>query len=364
MRTGTGAFQIYAPFEFEIRSCRTSDRSSSQRSACSISSSCLSRSVNSIARRRNWRATAARRCSSSARRSSRPLLSASVCMVVAPVVWRVKLQTLQYVAGGLTWPACTATDNTIDDQPTPTRDRHHRQRYRPTGSVPADARVADRRCRSRWSFCRARCSRWWCVRRCRLAVGMPTGTRRLAISQAPAHPTSTRPRGSGAAKRTAVPARAQRNWVDRRRAFNPAGMAKTGLAGSAPRRPQRDPGRPWRQVAVTNAHRRALGSCTAAAPRWKSDRADPGFTPGPRAYRRASAAVVANPPRRTPVSAGRTQLWMADAPTVELAALAAGVAGENHHRHRAGWLGSRRGADQAAGHAVPDPANLRTGVGR
>ena len=64
------------------------------------------------------------------------------------------------------------------------------------------------------------------------------------------------------------------------------------------------------------------------------------------------------------LSAGRTQVWMADAPTVELAALAAGVAGENHHRHRAGWLGSRRGADQAAGHAVPDPANLRTGVGR
>ena len=57
---------------------------SSQRSDCSISSSCLSRSVNSIARRRNWRATAARRCSSSARRSSRPILCASVCMVVAP----------------------------------------------------------------------------------------------------------------------------------------------------------------------------------------------------------------------------------------------------------------------------------------
>ena len=37
---------------------------------CSISSSCLSRPVNSIARRRIWRTTAARRCSSSARRSS------------------------------------------------------------------------------------------------------------------------------------------------------------------------------------------------------------------------------------------------------------------------------------------------------
>jgi hypothetical protein len=39
----------------------------SQRSDCSISSSCLSRSVNSIARRRTWRATAARSCSSNAR---------------------------------------------------------------------------------------------------------------------------------------------------------------------------------------------------------------------------------------------------------------------------------------------------------
>ena len=56
-----------------------------QRSDCSISSSCLSMSVNSIARRRNWRTTAARRCSSSARRSSRPILCASVCMMVAPV---------------------------------------------------------------------------------------------------------------------------------------------------------------------------------------------------------------------------------------------------------------------------------------
>ena len=131
------------------------------------------------------------------------------------------------------------------------------------------------------SFCRARCSRWWCVRRCRLTVGMPTGTRRLAISQAPAYPTSTRPRGSGAAKRTAVPARAQRNWVDRRRACNPAGMAKTGLAGSAPRRPHRDPGTP---VATSRRHQRTpAGSGGVAPPRrhaWKSDRADPGFTPG------------------------------------------------------------------------------------
>jgi hypothetical protein len=43
-------------------------------SDCSMSSSCLSRSVNSIARRRNWCATAERRCSSSARRSSRSMV--------------------------------------------------------------------------------------------------------------------------------------------------------------------------------------------------------------------------------------------------------------------------------------------------
>jgi len=65
----------------------------SQRSDCSISSSCLSRSVNSIARRRNSRTTTARRCSSSARRSSRPMLCASVCMVVGPCGLAVKLST-------------------------------------------------------------------------------------------------------------------------------------------------------------------------------------------------------------------------------------------------------------------------------
>ena len=43
-------------------------------SDCSMSSICRSRSVNSIARRRNWCATAQRRCSSCARRSSRSML--------------------------------------------------------------------------------------------------------------------------------------------------------------------------------------------------------------------------------------------------------------------------------------------------
>lgn len=56
----------------------------SQRSDRLIWSSCLSRSVNSIARRRNWRATTARRCSSTARRSSRPMLRTSISMMVAP----------------------------------------------------------------------------------------------------------------------------------------------------------------------------------------------------------------------------------------------------------------------------------------
>ena len=64
-----------------------------QRSDCSILSNCLPMSVNSIVRRRNWRTTAARRCSSSARRSSRPLLCASVCMVVTPGGLAVKEQT-------------------------------------------------------------------------------------------------------------------------------------------------------------------------------------------------------------------------------------------------------------------------------
>ncbi len=57
-----------------------------QRSGCSVSSSCLSRSFSSAARRRNWRATSARRCSSSARRSSRLMsLCASVCMWSLPM---------------------------------------------------------------------------------------------------------------------------------------------------------------------------------------------------------------------------------------------------------------------------------------
>jgi hypothetical protein len=45
------------------------------------------------------------------------------------------------------WPARAATASTIDKQPTPSRDGTPRQRYRPTSSVPADARVAHLRCR-------------------------------------------------------------------------------------------------------------------------------------------------------------------------------------------------------------------------
>ena len=135
----------------------------SQRSDCSISSSCLSRSVNSIARRRNSRTTTARRCSSSARRSSRPCVS--VCMVVAPGGLAVKLQTPGSVRlVRWPWPARAATDSTIDKQPTPTRDRAPSQRYRPTGSVPADARVAH--LRMPWSAALApRVCTPWCPRR-------------------------------------------------------------------------------------------------------------------------------------------------------------------------------------------------------
>ena len=137
----------------------------SQRSDCSISSSCLSRSVNSIARRRNWRTTAARRCSSSARRSSQPILCASVCMVVTHSPWfgGEVADTRQCAAGALTLASPRRDFSTIDKQPTPTRDRAPRQRYRPTGSVPADARVAH--LRMPWSaaltprVCTPRCPR-------------------------------------------------------------------------------------------------------------------------------------------------------------------------------------------------------------
>ena len=137
----------------------------SQRSDCSISSSCLSMSVNSIARRRNWRATAARRCSSSARRSSRPMLCASVCMVVTPGGLAVKLQT-PAVCGWCADPGQPAPRLTAQL----TSNRHRavtgqpRRRYRPTGSVPADARVAH--LRMPWSAALApRVCTPWCPRR-------------------------------------------------------------------------------------------------------------------------------------------------------------------------------------------------------
>ena len=206
-----------------------------------------------------------------------PLLKQRAALVAAPVVCvglhggrsrglAVTLQTLQYVAGGLTWPACTATDNTIDDQPTPTRDRHHRQRYRPT-PVPADARVADPRCRL---VCRFAARVFAVVVRPAVSFGGgdADGNSAARHSRTPAHPTSTRPRGSGAAQRTAVLARAQRNWVDRRRAVILPEWRKQGWLDQHPVAPIAIQGRRWRQVAVTNALRRALGSCTAAAPPW------------------------------------------------------------------------------------------------
>ena len=116
-------------------------------------------------RRLRAAAQAARRCSSSARRSSRRLLCASVCMVVSPggVVGEVA-DTGQSGAGALTWPPRAATDRTIDKRPTTTRDRAPRERYGPTGSVPADARVAH--LRMPWSAALApRVCTPWCPRR-------------------------------------------------------------------------------------------------------------------------------------------------------------------------------------------------------
>jgi hypothetical protein len=80
-------------------------------------------SANSIARRRNWRTTAARRCSSCARRSSRPASCASVFMVVASGGLAVKVWTTAVCGQCVDRPAPAATDSTTDRQPTRTRDQ-------------------------------------------------------------------------------------------------------------------------------------------------------------------------------------------------------------------------------------------------
>ena len=83
-------------------------------------------------------------------------------------------------------------------------------------------------------------------------------------------------------------------------------------------------GRPWRQVAVTNASRRALGELHR-----RGATVDNLIVPT-----RFHAQVLAHTvmvrqqawrihPVANRLSVGRTQVWMADAPTVELAALAA-----------------------------------------
>ena len=154
----------------------------------------------------------------------------------------------------------------------------------------------------------------------------PTGISAARHSQAPAHPTATRPGGSGASKRTAVPARAQRSRVDRRRTLDPAGMAKAGLARPAHRRHHRDPRRPWLQVAVTNGSRRALGEMHRRGATVDNLIVPTRF----HAQVLAHAVMVRQQAWRVhPVahrlSAGRTQAWMADAPTVDLSALAAAV---------------------------------------
>ena len=106
-----------------------------QRSDCSISSSCLSRSANSIVSRRNCCATAARRRSSCARRSSRPASCASVSMVVASGGLAVKVSTTAVCGRCVDRPAPAATDSTTDRQPTRTRDQHYRRANGPTGSA-------------------------------------------------------------------------------------------------------------------------------------------------------------------------------------------------------------------------------------
>lgn len=83
-------------------------------------------------------------------------------------------------------------------------------------------------------------------------------------------------------------------------------------------------GRPWRQVAVTNGSRRALGELHR-----RGATVDNLVVPT-----RFHAQVLAHTvmlrqqawrihPAAHRLSAGRTQVWMADAPTVDLAALAA-----------------------------------------
>ena len=103
-----------------------------------MSSSCLSRSASSFARQRIWRATSARRCSSSARRSSRlMLLCVSVGMVVDfPIVWLCDCRHPSSVwSGALAWPPHAPTDSTTDAQPIPALDRRYRKWYSPTGSA-------------------------------------------------------------------------------------------------------------------------------------------------------------------------------------------------------------------------------------
>src|SRR6478736_7645177 len=113
---------------------------------------------------------------------------------------------------------------------------------------------------SGWTYGRARCSRWWCVRRCRLAVGMPTGTRRLAVPQ---HRLIQRQRGPEEVER-----RNEQQYqhalnavrsIDDERSILPEWRKQGWLDHQHPVALIAVQGRPWRHVAVTNAHRRALG---------------------------------------------------------------------------------------------------------
>ena len=168
---------------------------------------------------------------------------------------------------------------------------------------------------------------------------MPTGTRRLAI---PKHRLIQLQRGPEEVER--------RNEQQYQHALNAIGSIddersilpewrKQGWLDQHTVALSAIQGRPWRQVAVTNAHRRALGELHR-----RGATVDNLIVPT-----RFHAQVLAHTvvlrqrswrihPVAHRLSAGRTQVWMADAPTVELAALAAGVAGENDHRHRDGLV--------------------------
>ena len=121
-------------------------------------------------------------------------------------------------------------------------------------------------------------------------------------------------------------------------------------------------GRPWLQVAVTNASRRALGELHRRGATVDNVVVPTRF----HAQVLAHAVMVRqqrgeSTPSRTGFRPGARKCgWPTRRPSTWQRSRR--PAGENHHRRREGWLGSRRGTDQAAGHAVQDsgePPNSR-----